>query len=101
MADQAASDEVTNTFDLDGVSLEQALRDVEVANARVIDLTKRLTSMNKELVKSTTALQKAQLRNRQLDARIKELEEIEQSRAFRSARAAGRVARGMRSRLAK
>ncbi|MDQ6522239.1 hypothetical protein RB608_01440 [Nocardioides sp. LHD-245] len=101
MADQAASDEVTNTFDLDGVSLEQALRDVEVANARVIDLTKRLTSMNKELVKATTALQKAQLRNRQLAARIKELEEIEGSRAFRSARAAGRVARGVRSRLAK
>lgn len=101
MADQAASDEVTNTFDLDGVSLVQALRDVEVANARVIDLTKRLTSMNKELVKATTALQKAQLRNRQLDARIKELEEIEGSRAFRSARVAGRVARGVRSRLAK
>lgn len=101
MADQAASDEVTNTFDLDGVSLAQALRDVEVANARVIDLTKRLTSMNKELVKATTALQKAQLRNRQLDARIKELEAIEGTRAFRSARAAGRVARGVRSRLTK
>ncbi|GAA3551994.1 hypothetical protein [Nocardioides daeguensis] len=101
MADQAASDEVTNTFDLDGVSLVQALRDVEVANARVIDLTKRLTSMNKELVKATTALQKAQLRNRQLDARIKELEKIEGSRAFRSARVAGRLASGVRSRLAK
>ena len=88
--------EVPNTVDLDGISLSQALLDFEVANARVIDLTKRLTAMNRELVKTTTALQKAQLRNRQLTT---ELKEIKASRAFRSAEVAIRVARGARSRL--
>jgi hypothetical protein len=34
---------------LDRLSLEQALRDVEVANARVIDLTARLTESHAEL----------------------------------------------------
>ena len=38
--------EVKNTADLDGISLTQALLDVEVANARVIDLTKRLTTLS-------------------------------------------------------
>lgn len=85
-----------NVADLDQISLSQALLDFEVANARVIDLTKRLTAMNKELVKTTTALQKAQLRNRQMAA---ELKAIKQSRAFRSADLAVRVARGARSRL--
>ena len=32
---------VKNTADLDDISLTQALQDVDVANARVIDLTKR------------------------------------------------------------
>lgn len=34
---------------IDRLSLEQALLDVEVANARVIDLTERLTASNAEL----------------------------------------------------
>ena len=88
--------ETTNTVDLDQLSLSQTLLDFEVANARVIDLTRRLTAMNKELVKTTTALQKAQLRNRQLTS---ELKAIKESRAFRSAQVAGRVARAARSRL--
>ncbi|CAM3247891.1 hypothetical protein [Asticcacaulis taihuensis] len=37
-------------MDLNAISLEQALIDVETANARVIDLTRRLTSLNLELV---------------------------------------------------
>jgi len=88
--------ETTNTVDLDQLSLSQTLLDFEVANARVIDLTRRLTAMNKELVKTTTALQKAQLRNRQLTS---ELKAIKESRAFRSAQVATRVARAARSRL--
>ncbi len=36
--------------DLNKISLEQALIDFEVANARVIDLTGRLTSLTKELL---------------------------------------------------
>lgn len=90
--------EPVNTVDLDGISLRQALQDFEVANARVIDLTKRLTTMNKDLVRVTTQLQKAQLRNKTLEA---ELKAIKESTAFRSASAASRVARGVRSRLGK
>lgn len=37
-------------MDIDSISLEQALIDVETANLRVIDLTRRLTGLNQELV---------------------------------------------------
>lgn len=45
-----------NTLDLDAVSLEQALLDFEVANARVVDLTARLTTLSKELLQAKTEL---------------------------------------------
>lgn len=51
-----------NTTDLDGISLEQALIDFEVANARVIDLTARLTSLSKELLQARTELATVKLR---------------------------------------
>jgi predicted RNase H-like nuclease (RuvC/YqgF family) len=35
---------------IDAISLKQALLDVEAANARVIDLTRRLTTMNQEIL---------------------------------------------------
>ena len=38
------------TESIDRLSLEQALRDTEVATARVVDLTARLTSANEELL---------------------------------------------------
>jgi len=87
---------VKNTADLDDISLAQALLDVDIANARVIDLTKRLTALTKELRKSTTDLQQAKLRNRRV---VAELEEIKGSRAFRSASTAQRVLGAARSRL--
>lgn len=37
-------------IDLNAISLEQALIDFEVANSRVIDLTKRLTQMSEEVL---------------------------------------------------
>jgi hypothetical protein len=40
----------SNGIDMDSISLEQALIDFEVANARVIDLTSRLTSLSKDLL---------------------------------------------------
>jgi hypothetical protein len=43
----AAATPLADTIDL--LSLEQALLDVEVANARVIDLTERLTASTAEL----------------------------------------------------
>ncbi|QGJ67872.1 hypothetical protein FDU21_17630 [Xanthomonas oryzae pv. oryzae] len=45
-----------NTTDLDQISLEQALIDFEVANARVMDLTSRLTSMSRELIQTRSEL---------------------------------------------
>lgn len=87
-----------NTADLDGISLRQALLDFDVANARVIDLTRRLTAMNNELVKTTTALQKAEMRNRRLQAELKELKE---SSSYRTVAAAARAVRGARARFGK
>lgn len=51
-----------NTIDLDGISLEQALIDFEVANARVVDLTARLTTLSKELLQAKTELATVKLR---------------------------------------
>src|SRR3954453_15688587 len=82
-----------NTVDLDEISLRQALLDFDVANARIIDLTRRLTAMNKELVQTTTALQKAQMRNRRLQA---ELTELKESTSYRTVAAAARAVRGAR-----
>jgi predicted nucleic acid-binding Zn-ribbon protein len=87
---------VKNTVDLDSISLEQALLDVDIANARVIDLTKRLTALTKEHRTSTSELLKVRLRNKQLKA---ELDEMKKSRAFRSATTAHRIARAARSRF--
>lgn len=87
---------VKNSVDLDDISLAQALLDVDIANARVIDLTKRLTALTKELRETTSDLQKAKLRNRRI---VAELEELKGSRAFRSASAAQRVLDATRSRL--
>jgi len=42
---------------VDRVSLEQALIDVEVANARVVDLTERLTESAQEIQRLHTMLQ--------------------------------------------
>lgn len=47
-----------NTTDLDKISLEQALIDFEVANARVMDLTSRLTSMSRELINTRSELER-------------------------------------------
>jgi hypothetical protein len=50
-----------NTTDLDGISLEQALIDFEVANARVMDLTARLTSMSRELIHARSELERVRM----------------------------------------
>ena len=49
------------TRDMDRVSLEQALRDFEIANARAIDLTQRLVDLSKEV---------ESLRRRVVDAQV-------------------------------
>jgi hypothetical protein len=98
-ADLLEEQPVKNTADLDEISLAQALLDVDIANARVIDLTKRLTTMSKELRQTTSELQKARLRNRKLAVELEELDELKSSRAFRSATAAQRVLGAARARL--
>ena len=87
---------VKNTADLDDISLAQALLDFDVANARVIDLTKRLTVLTKELRDTTTLLQKTKLRHAHVSA---ELKQIKASRAFRTAGNAQRALGAVRSRL--
>jgi predicted nucleic acid-binding Zn-ribbon protein len=96
MAESQPNETVKNTVDLDSISLEQALRDFEIANARVIDLTKRLTALNKQVLKTTSSLQRARLRNRALQA---ELDALKASTSYRSVAAAARVYRGARARL--
>ncbi|PZQ32903.1 MAG: hypothetical protein DI562_02725 [Stenotrophomonas acidaminiphila] len=41
-----------NKHDIDKISLEQALIDVEIANRRVLDLTARLTKLSRELLEA-------------------------------------------------
>jgi hypothetical protein len=55
--DDVAEPELGAEERLDRINLEQALRDFEVANRRVIDLTQRLTSIHRELIDARSALQ--------------------------------------------
>lgn len=71
---------------IDAISLEQALMDFEVANARVVDLTRRLTSLNQEFVASRTELETLRLHCRSVEA---QLAEVRGSKAWRAARLAG------------
>jgi hypothetical protein len=48
--EDASSSTAAFTERVDSLSLEQALIDFEVANARVLDLTHRLTELNRELL---------------------------------------------------
>jgi outer membrane murein-binding lipoprotein Lpp len=70
-----------NSAELDGINLTQALIDVEIANARVIDLTRRLTEFNKQLGQARHAAEVAQIELAQANAR---LHTIHQSRTFRA-----------------
>lgn len=45
-----------NKHDIDKISLEQALIDVEIANKRVLDLTARLTELSRELLEARARL---------------------------------------------
>jgi hypothetical protein len=44
------TEETTLKEEFDRLSLEQALRDFEIANARVVDLTQRLISSNDKVI---------------------------------------------------
>jgi hypothetical protein len=70
-----------NSAELDGINLTQALVDVEIANARVIDLTRRLTEFNKQLGEARHAAEVAQIELAQANSR---LHTIHMSRTFRA-----------------
>lgn len=70
------------TAELDRLSLAQALRDVEVANARVADLTQRLIGAGDELVSTRRELD--QLRREHDDFRAT-VDQMRSSKAFRLA----------------
>lgn len=78
---------------LERLDLEQALIDVELANARVVDLTGRVTSMSGDLLSLRAEVGNLQLALAQERAEANELRatiaELLDSRAFRVARRAG------------
>jgi hypothetical protein len=55
------TDDVSLREEIDRLSLEQALRDFEVANERVMDLTQRLISANDKVVEQQTELDRARV----------------------------------------
>ncbi len=91
-ADRAAADAQLES-ELDRLSLMQAVRDFEIANARVIDLTQRLISANQRIVElqkandlSETTLVQLQSLHAELNGRHAELRG---SRAYQLAQKAG------------
>ena len=78
--------------DIDIISLRQALLDVEVANARVVDLTQRLTQLNERLIATATELEVLRMRNRVAEAELARI-------SVRGARFAARVVKSARARV--
>lgn len=78
--ERASSDEVQDK--LDQISLEQALIDFELANERVVDLTKRLISANEGLAAARAELWE---RTEELHALQHVHTAMQQSTAFRIA----------------
>ncbi len=79
------SDEISPTElerELDRLSLTQALRDFEVANARVLDLTQRLIAASNDLV---AVRQELESLRREHDELRSTHEQMRRSRAFKLA----------------
>ena len=79
------TDEISPTElerELDRLSLTQALRDFEVANARVMDLTQRLIAASNELV---TVRQELESLRREHDELRSTHDQMRRSRAFKLA----------------
>jgi hypothetical protein len=62
------TDDTSLREEIDRLSLEQALRDFEVANARVVDLTQRLISANDKVVEQQTELDRLRVELAELRA---------------------------------
>ena len=72
----------TTAHSLDQLSLEQALKDVEIANARVIDLTQRLIAAQNRTIELEGLVQGLQAELHELRTRY---DQMRNSRAFRMA----------------
>ena len=76
-------------------NLERALLDFELANARVLDLTQRMLSLNNELVATRAELEEARrfIERSQIEknAAVAEAAEIKSSLAYRGFRFLGDV----------
>ena len=83
---QMSTQPPVETVDLDEISLEQALRDFEVANARVVDLTQRVISLTRQLQETQDELERLRVEARTARA---EVEAIKRSRAYNLARHVG------------
>ena len=77
-----ANDPEMVTEALDRLSLQQALLDVEIANARVVDLTKRLLDAHDEVKRRTFGLEQL---GREHEALRAEVAAIHASRSYRLA----------------
>ena len=58
------TEETSLKEEIDRLSLEQALRDFEIANARVVDLTQRLISSNDKVISLQREIGRAARGNR-------------------------------------
>jgi|1185.fasta_scaffold12006_2 hypothetical protein len=65
----AGSSTSSLTQTVDRISLEQALKDFEVANARVLDLTHRLTELNQELLELRSNHERLRIEHNKVIAR--------------------------------
>ncbi|MEO5834483.1 MAG: hypothetical protein ABIR83_14075 [Nakamurella sp.] len=77
------------TAAMDTVNLTQALIDFEVANARVMDLTARLTQLSQDLLATRSELGLTKLRVAELEPAAAELAVIKGSAAYRAVRKLG------------
>lgn len=89
-ADRSTKAAGSLTADIDRLSLEQALRDFEVANARVIDLTQRLIAQTNETNRLRHEVESLRIDHANTSAR---LNEILASRAYRMGLLIGRARR--------
>jgi len=78
---------------LDRINLEQALRDFELANRRVIDLSQRVASLHRELLEARTELSLTKI---QLDHASRSVDRLRGSRLFPMVRALARATRTFR-----
>lgn len=72
-----------NTADLDPIVLRQALIDVEMANQRVIDLTARLTKLNRQYIQASTELHALRFRAEQAERDLAALRSSTTGQAIR------------------